>query len=224
MSAERPGAVSASAASYEVDGALSCSELTSIDAGTSLLVSGPAMTRKTDLVLSLLETGFERGQHAIVVSPDIGVARIRDRVGPTDQLRVVDSTGTGGSFDDTELVKFVSSPGDLTGIGIGLAKCNQAIGAAAEAGVRVGVLSLSTLIQYAGLDSVFSFVHVLTGRVDAAGYFGVFALDRGTHDDRVTETLAPQFDGVIEVRESDTGQLEGRVLGLDGASREWAAF
>lgn len=224
MNGERPGATKVSAASYDVEGLLPPGGPSTLSRGTSLLVSGPAMTGKVDLVVSLLDRGIDRGEQAILVSPDAGAERIQPRFEATDRLNVVDCSGTGGSFDDTENVKYVGSPGDLTGIGIGVTKCNQAIGPAAAEGVRMGVLSLSTMLRYADVDQVFSFVHLLTGRIDAAGYLGAFTLDSTTHDDQVVDTVRAQFDGVVEFREAEDGSREARVVGLPEGSREWAPF
>lgn len=221
MNGERSGAVRASIASYDVGGLLPAGSPDTVSAGTSVLITGPPMTGKVDLALSVFERGVEQGEPALVVSPDAGADRIRERFPSADLLHVVDCSGGGVSFDDTASVKFVGSPGDLTGIGIGLTKCNQAIGPAATRGVRLGVLSLSTVLRYAHVDPVFSFVHLLTGRIDAAGYLGVFTLDSTSHDPQVVQTVRAQFDGVVELREANDGTVEGRVLGLEGGSREW---
>lgn len=223
MSGERPAAPEASPTSYDLQGVMASSGPSSVPRGTNLLISGGAMSGKTDLALAAIRRGVEAGQHAIVVTPDAGAERIRSAVGSPDRLQVVDCTGTSGSFEGTGDVEFVSSPGDLTGIGIGLTKCTQRIGADAVRGVRIGVLSLSTILRYAGLDSVFNFVHVLTGRIEAAGYLGVFTLAPSGHDVETVETIRAQFDGVVELRDAEDGRREARTLGF-GGSREWAPF
>lgn len=222
MSAERSRAIETASEEYHVEGVLP--GVGSLPPGSSLLVTGAPMTGKTELALSILESGVERGEHALVVTPDGKAGRIRSRLPETDRIHVVDCSGSGGAFDDTDLVKFVSSPGDLTGIGIGIAKCTQSIGDRASDGVRLAVLSLSTLLRYTDLDSLFNFVHVLTGRIEAAGYLGVFTMDPTVHDQSTVNTIKAQVDGVVEIREGAGGNHEARVVGVSEASNEWTAL
>lgn len=89
-----------------------------------------------------------------------------------------------------------------------------------ENGLRLGVLSASTLLQYSETDRVFNFLHVLTGRIAAGNYFGVSALDPTAHDDQTVTVITSQFDAVLDVREAQAGR-ECRVRGLRGIDREW---
>jgi len=69
----------------------------------------------------------------------------------------------------------------------------------------MGVLSLSTMLRLTDADRVFNFLHVLTGRISAAGYLGVFALDPTVHDERTVNTIKAQFDGAIRLRQDSDG-------------------
>jgi len=60
-------------------------------------------------------------------------------------------------MNDTRSMKYVSSPGDLTGIGMGIVKCTRDIDSEVERGLRLSVLSVSTLVQYANSQRVFNF-------------------------------------------------------------------
>ena len=88
----------------------------SIDPGTNVLISGGQMLGKERLALELLAAGSE--EEAIAVTPDTAGGRLRDSfesvAGGLDRLRVVDCTGASskGSFDDTDDMKYVGSPGD----------------------------------------------------------------------------------------------------------------
>lgn len=94
----------------------------------------------------------------------------------------------------------VSSPGDLTGLGIKLSQCLSAWG---DDGNRTTVRfdSLTTLLQFADLKRVFRFVHVLTGRIDSANAVGYFHLDPAAHDDQTLATLRGLFDVVYELED-----------------------
>ena len=91
----------------------------------------------------------------------------------------------------------VSSPGDLTGLGIKLSQCLSSWSADAKP-TAVHFDSLTTLLQFADLKRVFQFVHVVTGRIESADAVGYFHLDPAAHDDQTVATLRGIFDGVYE--------------------------
>lgn len=184
----------------------------SVPAGTNLLVMGPPLVGKPDLVSDIVTAGAAADQSSVLVSPDSSVSSLRERVGSAPY--VVDCSGLGGdAFDPDARVASVSSPQDLTGVGMSVVKCTRAIGSEAARGLRLGVLSLSTLLQYTDPDRVFNFLHVLTGRIAAAGYLGVFAIDATSHDETTLNTIKSQFDGAVRLRDTDDG-VAAEALGL----------
>lgn len=215
---------------YTLDSVLSLEGLETVPAGTNLLIEGPAQTNKREFATALLATGTARGENAVIISPDMSANRVRKQIethdGATDRLYIVDCTGSSGkgSFDDEPQVKYVSSPGDLTGIGMGLVKCTQEIGSEAASGMRVGVLSVSTLLRYADVNRVFNFLHVLTGRVSAAGYFGIFTIDPNVHDESDLNVLRSLFDAAVKLRKTAEGDLEARVVGLEDVDSSWTSI
>lgn len=209
---------------YEIGDAIPVDGLDAVPAGTNLLIEGPPMTGKRQIAVAILARGIERGENAVVITPDDSGERLRSRhdvLDDDDRVHFVDCSGASGkgSFDDTGRIKHVSSPGDLTGIGIAMAKCTRTIGEEAESGLRIAVLSLSTMLQYASAEKMFSFVHVITGRVAAAGYLSVATIDPTIHDDATVNAIKAQYDGVLELRDADTG-TEHRLRGLSGARSE----
>ena len=91
----------------------------------------------------------------------------------------------------------VSSPGDLTGIGI---KLGEFFEAWADDGNELALCfhTLTTFLQYAELRSVYQFVHVLTGRVRSAGGTAHYHLDPTAHEPRTVNTLTTLFDAAVE--------------------------
>lgn len=208
---------------YDVNDSLPMGELQ----GGSYLLAGPAMSGKYELMLDFVAEGVDHGDGILFVTTNESVGPILDdiesRVGPLpDQLRVVDCVaerqGAEGEYPPSR-VEYVSSPGDLTGIGIGVSEQLRRIDQADVGRVRICFYSLSTLLMYAELETVFRFLHVLSGRVDSIGALGLFALDPTTHDESTVNTLKQLFDGVVEVR-LDDGQ-QARVVGIPGGSGEW---
>ena len=199
----------------------------SVDPGTNVLISGGRMLGKERLALELLAAGSE--EEAIAVTPDTAGGRLRDSfesvAGGLERPRVVDCTGASskGSFDDTDDMKYVGSPGDLTGIGMGIVKCTRDMSESVD-GLRLVVFSLSTLLRYSDPDRVFNFLHTVTGRVSAADYLGIATLDPSAHDPQDVNTLSSQFDVVVELREADDDGREARVVGHHESPRTWKAL
>jgi len=129
-----------------------------------------------------------------------------------------------GSTTESELVRYASSPVDLTGIGIELSELLRAL--YQKRGLtrnRILLHSLSTLLMYSDLQTVFRFLHVFTGRVQSADALGVFIIDSSAHDEQTVSPLKQLFDGIVTVREDDDGDFEGRLMGVDGGT-EWRSL
>jgi KaiC/GvpD/RAD55 family RecA-like ATPase len=193
----------------------------------SYLLAGPAMSGKYELLLDFVAEGVEQDEAILFVTTNESAGPIlddiEDRVGTLpEQLRIVDCVaerqGSEGRYPP-ERVEYVSSPGDLTGIGIGVSEQLRRFGASDAERTRICFYSLSTLLIYAELETVFRFLHVLSGRVDSIGALGLFALDPTTHDESTVNTLRQLFDGLIEVKLD--GEHQARLLGVPGGSGEW---
>jgi len=215
---------------YDLSSVLDFDALQEVRPGSSILVSGPAMTGKERLAYDILADGAKGGDGAVVVttsdkSADV-VEEFRTRFPGLEgsQLGVIDCRGEGGA--DPELidgvsVHQVSSPGDLTGIGIGITKALEGLHNAGRGRGRMALISLSTMLTYTDKKTVFKFCHVLSSRLDAADYIGVFTIDSGAHDQQTIQVIKQAFDGLIEVRDADGGGREARVLGLAGEPTNW---
>ena len=186
--------------SYDLTGPLDFDALGSVRPGSNILLSGPAMTGRSDLAFSMLAGGSREGEGAIVMTTgdpaDDVLADYRNRVENLDESRVavVDCRGEGGRdsehMPDGAYVHHVSSPGDLTGIGMRFSDvCVDFRGDDIER-VRTGLFSLSTLLSFGDLRTVSRFVHTLVGRIDSVGGLGVFLLDPASHDERAPHRTA----------------------------------
>jgi KaiC/GvpD/RAD55 family RecA-like ATPase len=193
-----------------------------VEPGTNLLVAGPPMTGKRALALEVLVHGNRRGDGAIVVTTKDGGEDVREslreRLGRDENgpIGVVDcvSKQQGMNPSDSDEIAYASSPKDMTGIGIQLSEFLK--GFYKERGVqrnRILLHSLSTLLMYSNLQTVFRFLHVFTGRVQSAEALGIFVIDSTAHDQQTMSTLKQLFDGQIEIREGDDGS-ELRVTGV----------
>ncbi|WP_135822715.1 RAD55 family ATPase [Halostella litorea] len=199
-----------------------------IAGGTNLLVVGPSMSGKRGLVLDVLADGYADDDGVVVVTTQNGPDEVHD--GITDRLDVdsvsglgvVDCTGQEGPASGDDRIRRVSSPRDLTGIGM---ESSDLIDMFTDRGYRPRTAfdSLSQLLMYADVKTVFRFLHIFTGRIGAADALGLYTLDSEAHDEQTAHTIRQLFDGMIQTKVDDDGRAF-RVRGLPGADDGWTRF
>ncbi|AWB28658.1 RAD55 family ATPase [Halococcoides cellulosivorans] len=212
---------------YDLSAVVDIDALSEVRPGSSVLVAGPAMTGKDDLVYDILAEGSREGEGAVIVSTgtraESVVERYRERVGSDEfGLGVVDCVSDSEDTDLEDVITHhVNSPGDLTGIGIGITKALDGLQNREIDRGRLALTSLSTILTYTDQKTVFKFCHVLSSRLEAADYLGLFTIDTGAHEDQTVQVIKQAFDGMIEIRERD-GKRQARVQGLTPAPTDWA--
>jgi len=192
----------------------------SVDAGVNILISGPPLSGKRKLAMEALAHGANDGEGAVVIttrdSSDRVLSDLRALLDDPDSanIGVVDcvTKHQGRSASDNELVRYASSPLDMTGIGIKFSEFVEEFytGRNVQRN-RVVVDSLSALLMYSDLQTVFRFMHVLTSRIEDADAIGFHVIESTAHDQESLNTLKQLFDGVVEVEadESVTFRLPG---------------
>lgn len=188
------------------------------------------MTGKESLVYDILADGARGGDGAVVVTTSDKASDVAEEFHERvpnltgSQLGVIDCRGESGA--DPELIEGisvhqVSSPGDLTGIGIGITKALEGLHDSGRERGRLALVSLSTMLTYTDTKTVFKFCHVLSSRLDAAGYIGLFTIDSSAHDQQTIQVIKQAFDGLIDIRDADGGGREARILGLANEPTDW---
>jgi KaiC/GvpD/RAD55 family RecA-like ATPase len=213
------------ATTYDSGPVLSKHGVETVTADQRLLIEGPTMTGKRDLMLSLLQTGLPE-EHAMVITTNKSAAGIQSSIAtadtPSPNASIIDCSTIDSTPDSVAgEIEIVGSPEDLTGLGIAVTKCSRRIEEASTNGVRVGIDSISSFLQYIDEARVLYCLQVLLGRFSAADYLTVSTLSISSHPQQVVESVRSLHDGRIELRESDAGAIEARVLGLEGADRTW---
>jgi len=181
-----------------------------VQPGTNILLAGPPLTGKRALGFDILAAGVDAGDGAVVVSTKDSAQRVLSDLErrfdyENQPVAVVDCvTRQQGISDVTEdeRIKYVSSPVDMTGIGIKLSEILEEFYQTREIKHnRVMLHSLSTLLMYSDLQTVFRFLHVFTGRIQSVDGLGLFAIDSTAHDDQTMNTLKQLFDGIVTTHE-----------------------
>jgi len=215
---------------YRLSDVLDVEEASAIPAGSSILVSGPAMTGKDSFALDVLADGTRQDEGAVVMSTDTDAEKLVEGIASRDpgvsghRIGAMDCRSESAreelELDNGAFVSRVASPSDLTGIGIGVTKCFDRLHDAGVGKGRLALMSLSTMITYSDKETVFKFCHVLSSRLDSAEFLGIFTIDSSAHDEQALQVIKQAFDGLIELRERD-GVREARLGGLQPTPSEW---
>jgi KaiC/GvpD/RAD55 family RecA-like ATPase len=215
---------------YDLSGLLDVPALAAVDPGTSLLVAGPAMVGTAGLARAVLADGARRSEGVIAITTNRSavdvIEEIRTAVETVSPARLAGIDCRGGTdapdeAADRQWYRYgVEAPNDVTGMGVGITNSFERLRTAGADRIRLGLDSLSAMVAYADPETVFKFCHVLTSRIDSAGYLGVFTIDVTAHDDQTVQVVTQPFDGLIEVRNRE-GAREARVRGLTAEPSPW---
>ena len=201
----------------------------SLPAGV-FLCTGPPMVGKRALLLRLLAHGIDSGEGCVVVSTDRTAAEIDDdlagfRRDPSATVPLGYVDGSGNAEDGVAGVptEMAGSPTDLTGIGMGLSRQLERMATAGEVdGIRVGLLSLSTMLLYSDPERVLRYLHVFGQRTKEAGALALVLAHSESLDTEVAGQIRSFADGAIELREDEDGHRL-RIKGLDGVDSGWGS-
>jgi KaiC/GvpD/RAD55 family RecA-like ATPase len=214
---------------YDVSGLLPGDALDELPAGTNIAIVGPSMSGKRELALQLFATGYENGEGILCVTTDSAATIYNELKRHVDSLErdrigIIDTSGNDGQELVNATTEHVSSPSDLTGISIGTAKLFEQFENRGITDIRYGLISISTLLQHMDSKKVFKFLYVYTKRIASTGGLGIYTLDNDSHDPQEVNTITGQFDGIIELRETDAGDLQFRIRGFGRRPTPWTAF
>lgn len=198
-----------------------------VESGTNILISGPPLTGKRKLAFDILAHGASDGEGTIVVTTRDSSERVLSEYqsvlpNPDEaDIGVVDcvTQHQGRSTADTPTVKYASSPVDMTGIGIKFSEFVEEFYSEREIRQnRVVLDSLSTLLVYSDLQTVFRFMHVFTSRIEDADALGVYLIESTAHDSETMNTMKQLFDGVVAIDENRETTLQ--FPGIDASAAE----
>ncbi|MEN6610421.1 MAG: hypothetical protein ABFC24_06230 [Methanoregulaceae archaeon] len=206
------------------------------DAGTNYLILAPSMSSADKLAIALSRP--VAGEYSIILSTDERASEVIDYckltgcdkqfVGVIDAITKTSSP----TVTDTQRLKFVASPTDLTGIGIKFSKMSEAIfeGSFSEDDsglfpppIRFCVSSVSTLLMYRNLGVMYQFLHVIIAKLKKMEAVGFFLLNNESYDEKTISLIKQLMTGVIEVK-TDGGETYFRVIGILGIPSDWVRF
>jgi hypothetical protein len=179
--------------------------------GNVLLLSDPLDPAARDTEFDLLTPADPAETRVLAVTyldtPEDWLDRWTDRVGtlPADVRLVTvgeasDDDRRSSTSDRVRVTR--TSPTDLTGLGIAVSDALSGW-SGTDGRVIVCVDSVTTMLQYAPLATVFRFLHTICRRFASVHAFSHFHLDPTAHDDRTVARLAQLFDSSVRVANGD---------------------
>jgi KaiC/GvpD/RAD55 family RecA-like ATPase len=205
----------------------------SIRNGSNIMLVGPPMSQKEIILHNIMYQGAVTNENAVItVTTHESATQILEwfkenkMVLPLSRIGIIDciTKSVGGVAFETENIKIVSSPMDLTGIGVRISQFLEDFLLKKKIPkIQLHINSLSTILMYSNIQTVFRFIHVFTGRIKAAGALGIFVVDGGMHDDQTIATLQQLFDGLIEIKEENDKNYI-RTVGLSSKPTPWLEY
>lgn len=204
-----------------------------IKKGSNIMLIGPPMCGKEIILYSILYYGAAKNENAVItVTTRESATHILEWFKeqkltlPLSRIGIVDcvTKTLGGASVENENIKIASSPVDLTGIGVKISQFFEEFFMKKNIKkTQLHINSLSTILMYSNIQTVFRFLHVFTGRIKAAGSMGIYVIESGMHDEQAISTLKQLFDGMIEIK-SENDKYFIRAVGLSPKPTNWFEY
>lgn len=204
-----------------------------IKKGSNIMLIGPPMSSKNVILNNIMYHGAAVNENAVIkVTTRESAMQILKWFDdnkmnlPLSRIGIVDciTKSIGGSIFENENIKIASSPVDLTGIGVRIGQFFEDFMLKKNImKTQLHIDSVSTMLMYSNIQTVFRFIHVFTGRIKSAGAIGVYIIESGMHDEHSVATLKQLLDGAIEIKsENDVNYI--RIVGLSPKPTPWFRF
>jgi KaiC/GvpD/RAD55 family RecA-like ATPase len=201
--------------------------------GSNIMLIGPPMSQKEVILYNIMYHGTAINENAIItITTHESATNIIEwfkenkLVLPMSRIGIIDciTKSMGGAISETESIKIASSPVDLTGIGVRISQFFEVFLIKKNIpNMQLHINSLSTILMYLNIQTVFRFMHVFTGRIKIHGGLGIFVMDSCMHDDHIIATLTQLLDGIIEIKsENDRNYI--RIVGLSSKPTPWFEY
>ena len=168
---------------------------------TNILLEEPPLGEGRDVCTSLL-VGDVAEANVLFVSftraASDCVAQLDDE--SVDSIGVITVGDSSSAVDDEGVVTdTVSTPSDLTGLGISIGKMLSRW----DTPVFVCFESLTSMLQYVDIQTAYEFLHAITGQIHAAGARAHFHIDPSAHDSKDVAGILSLFDAKVTLTDGD---------------------
>src|SRR5659263_198014 len=201
--------------------------------GSNIMLIGPPMSQKEVILHYIMYHSATINENAVItVTTREPATQILEwfkenkMIPPLSKIGIIDciTKSIGRTAFETENIKFASNPMDLTGIGVQISQFFEDFLLKKKIPkIQLHINSLSAILMYSNIQTVFRFMHVFTGRIKAAGALGIFVVDSGMHEDHTIVALKQLFDGIIEIKEENDKNYI-RTVGLSSKPTPWLEY
>ncbi len=169
----------------------------------NVMLFGPPMIGKTIFARNMLLNELRKGCGGIYVTTNDVGEDVLDWFSEFNvKIKIVDciSKTIQPNSTDTDVIRRVSSPIDLTGVSVHI---NIFLEDYYKEGIKSVVVfdSVSSFLMYTNLQTVYRFLHIITRRIKSAKSKAIYIVQNGMHDDQTIATIKQMLDCVIELKE-----------------------
>ncbi len=199
-------------------------EIQAIPPGSNVLLTGPPMMGKAALARTILYESIRKGGGGIYVSTKDTPGQLRNWFNANgmdvesfqDRMGIIDCISRTLDFrmeEPSPNVIQVASAVDLNGISISLNRfLTKFFKEMLLKEAVVAVESLSNVLMFTNLQTVYRFLYVFSGRIRASGCIGLYTLDEGMHSPETTATIKQVCQGVVDMK----ADAQGRYMNISG--------
>lgn len=201
--------------------------------GSNLLLIGPSMSRKEYITNNIIHDKCSQNESAIMMvttcEPAIQMIERFKELDPSlllSRLGFVDcvSMKCGITEVENKNIKLVNGPEDLTAIGVKISQLLEDFYLKKRIKkIQLHINSLSTLLMYSNIQTIFRFLHVFTLRIKMANGLGIYVIDSEMHDEHIISTIKQLCDGLIEVK-SENEKNYIRTVGILSEPTSWLEY
>lgn len=207
-----------------------------LNPGTNILILAPAFTNGEQVATYLAKP--RKGEYMIVLTTENQATDLLDFFRgndiDTNYIGIIDaiSKSSSGPGEDSQKIKYVGSPNDLTGMDIRFSQLTEEImkGEFTEdpnqlfpTPIRYCVLSLTSLLMFRKVDVIYQFLHIITSKLKKMGSIGVFLINSESFDQKTIAIVKQLMNMVVEIRGDDNG-TSMRIQGTMGVAMNWKQF
>lgn len=185
--------------------------------GANLMLLGDLFSGKDILSKEFIREGLKNGEACIFVSTNDPIQDTVEEFSsyPLENLGMVNCISSRRdlalNFPYISQVRFVSSPTELATIMAFINEFLDIFRGKEVTGIRIVFDSVSTLLMYSNLKTLYKFLHVLTNTVKSRNAVLLMSMEEGVHDKIEISSLQRLAQGLITMR--------GGVLEFNGFSR-----
>ncbi|MFZ3168499.1 MAG: PAS domain-containing protein [Candidatus Methanoperedens sp.] len=194
-----------------------------IQQGSNILLNGPSMSGTDNILYHIIRENISKNETAaLIVTTRESAIQILEKLKKLDPNLVLSNVGIvdciskkhGNTAVENENIKLVSGPEDLTAIGVKISQFFEEFLIMKKIQkIQLHINSLSTLLMYSNIQTIFRLLHVLTGRIKMVNALGIYVIDREMHSEQIIASIKQLCDGMIEVNSKNDKNFI-RIMGI----------